>query len=133
MRSAVRALVSPTSESPKARWFVPLPARRSLAARRSLMYTSGPTAVLTPFVFVGNNEYQLSGLELGGRKKLDVGRLHVCLAPGMSRRRVVGMIIVAIFGDVSRLEGFESLTACEVTLDASTARLRVSRWRGHHA
>ena len=80
----------------------------------------------TPFVFVGNNEYHLSGLELGGRKQLDVGRLHVCMAPGMPRRRVVGMIVVAIFADICRLEGFEAFTASEVTLNAGTARLRVS-------
>ena len=83
-------------------------------------------AVPTPFVFVGNNEYQLSGLELGGRTKLDVGRLHVCMAPGMPRRRVARMIVVAIFGDVCRLEGFESFTASEVTLDVGSARVRVS-------
>jgi diacylglycerol kinase family enzyme len=83
-------------------------------------------AVPTPFVFVGNNEYELSGLELGGRKNLEAGRLHVCMAPGMPRRRVARMIIVAIFGDICRLEGFESFTAAEVTLDAGTARLRVS-------
>jgi diacylglycerol kinase family enzyme len=83
-------------------------------------------AVPTPFVFVGNNEYQLSGLELGGRKKLDAGRLHVCMAPGMPRRRVARMIIVAIFADICRLEGFESFSASEVTLDGGTARLRVS-------
>jgi diacylglycerol kinase family enzyme len=83
-------------------------------------------AVPTPFVFVGNNEYQLSGLELGGRKKLDAGRLHVCMAPGMPRRRVARMIIVAIFADICRVEGFESFSASEVTLDSGTARLRVS-------
>jgi diacylglycerol kinase family enzyme len=83
-------------------------------------------AVSTPFIFVGNNEYQLSGLELGGRKKLDAGRLHVCMAPGMPRRRVARMIIVAIFADICRLEGFESFSASEVTLDSGTARLRVS-------
>ena len=83
-------------------------------------------SVPTPFVFVGNNEYELSGLELGGRKTLDAGRLHVCMAPGMPRRRVARMILVAIFGDICRLEGFESFTAGEVTLDAGTARVRVS-------
>jgi diacylglycerol kinase family enzyme len=82
--------------------------------------------VATPFVFVGNNEYQLSGMELGGRKRLDVGRLHVCMAPGMPRRRVARMIVVAIFGDLCRLEGFESFTASELTLDGGTARLRLS-------
>lgn len=74
-------------------------------------------AIRTPFVFVGNNEYQLSGLELGGRKRLDAGRLHVCMAPGMSRREVARMIIVAICGDLRRLEGFESFTTSELTLD----------------
>jgi diacylglycerol kinase family enzyme len=82
--------------------------------------------VATPFVFVGNNEYQLSGLELGGRKRLDLGRLHVCMAPGMPRRRVARMIAVAIFGDLDRLEGFESFTTSEVTLDGGTVRRRVS-------
>jgi len=82
--------------------------------------------VATPFVFVGNNEYQLSGMELGGRKRLDVGRLHVCMAPGMPRRRVARMIVVAIFGDLCRLEGFESFTASELTLEGGTARLRLS-------
>jgi diacylglycerol kinase family enzyme len=82
--------------------------------------------VRTPFVFIGNNEYQLSGLQLGGRKTLDAGRLHVCMARGMSRRRVAEMILVAIFGDISRLEGFESFTETELTLDAGIARVRVS-------
>jgi diacylglycerol kinase family enzyme len=82
--------------------------------------------VSTPFVFIGNNEYQLSGLQLGGRKTLDAGRLHVCMAPGMPRRRVAQMIVVAIFGDISRLEGFESFAASALTLDAGVARVRAS-------
>jgi len=83
-------------------------------------------AVRTPFVFIGNNEYELSGLELGGRATLDAGRLHVCMAPGMSRRRVAHMILVAIFRDVCRLEGFESLTAFQVVLHGGTPRMRAS-------
>ncbi len=82
--------------------------------------------VITPFVFVGNNEYQLSGLELGGRKTLAAGRLHVCMAPGMSRRGVARMIIVAVFGDVRTLDGFDTFTAPAVTLDAGVRRLQAS-------
>jgi diacylglycerol kinase family enzyme len=44
----------------------------------------------------------------------------------MPRRRVAEMILVAIFGDISRLEGFESFTETELTLDAGIARVRVS-------
>ena len=83
-------------------------------------------AIHTPFVFVGNNTYQLSGLELGGRKTLDEGRLHVCMAANMPRRDVARMILTAMFGDICRLEGFESFTAPELTLDGGVPRLRVS-------
>ena len=82
--------------------------------------------VRTPFVFVGNNEYQLSGLELGGRKDLAGGRLQVCMAPGMSRGGVARMIIAAVFGDVCTLEGFDSFTASAVGLDAGVVRLQAS-------
>lgn len=83
-------------------------------------------AARTPFVFIGNNEYHLSGLELGGRKALENGRLHVCMAPGMSRGGVARMILAAIFSDVCRLEGFESFTTDAVTLDTSVSRVRTS-------
>jgi diacylglycerol kinase family enzyme len=82
--------------------------------------------VRTPFVFVGNNEYQLSGLELGGRKDLAGGRLQVCMAPGMSRGGVARMIVAAVFGDVCTLEGFDSFTASAVGLDAGVVRLQAS-------
>ena len=86
----------------------------------------GKGKVRTPFVFVGNNQYQLSGLELGRRETLDGGRFHVCMAPGMSRGGVLRMIIAAVFGDVSTIEGFESFTAPSVTLDADVGRLEAS-------
>ena len=83
-------------------------------------------AARTPFVFVGNTEYHLSGLELGGRKALTGGQLHVCMAPGMNRRGVAWMILSAIFSDISRLEAFESFTTPDVTLDAGVPRARTS-------
>ena len=83
-------------------------------------------AARTPFVFVGNNEYQLSGFELGGRKALQGGRLHVCMAPGMNRGGVAWMILAAIFADVCRLQGFESFTTDAVTLDATVPLVRTS-------
>ena len=83
-------------------------------------------AARTPFVFVGNNEYHLSGLELGGRKTVDGGHLHVCLAPGMNRRGVAWMIASAIFTDVSRLAAFESFLTTAAKLDAGVLRVRTS-------
>lgn len=82
--------------------------------------------VATPFVFVGNNEYQLSGLELGGRKTLTGGRLHVCMAPGMSRGGVAKMIIAAVFGNVYTMERFESFLTPAVAIDAGNRPLEAS-------
>ena len=82
--------------------------------------------VRTPFVFVGNNEYQLSGLELGGRKNLAGDRLHVCMAPGMSRGGVARMIAAAVFGDVCNIDEFESSTTRAVALDAGVSRMDAS-------
>ena len=44
----------------------------------------------------------------------------------MSRRGVARMITAAVFGDVRKLDGFESFVTPAVTLDAGLARLQVS-------
>jgi diacylglycerol kinase family enzyme len=35
----------------------------------------------TPLLFIGNNRYTMQGLEIGGRTRLDSGRLWICLVP----------------------------------------------------
>jgi diacylglycerol kinase family enzyme len=100
--------------------------RRLRVEVRSAKGEVGSEVVRTPFVFVGNNEYQLSGLELGGRRDLTGGRLHVCMAPGMTRGGVARMIVQALFGVVCTIEGFESFSAPAVELDARVARLEAS-------
>jgi diacylglycerol kinase family enzyme len=100
--------------------------RRYRRLRVVLHAEAGPREARTPFVFVGNNEYQLSGFELGGRKHLAGGRLHVCMAPGMSRSGVARLIVTAMFANVCSLEGFESFTTGELSLDAGVPLIRAS-------
>jgi len=80
----------------------------------------------TPFVFVGNNEYELSGLEFGGRRRLTAGCLHVCMAPGMTRAGVARMIVAAVFGRIHTIDEFESFLATGFTLDARRRRRQVA-------
>ncbi len=82
--------------------------------------------VVTPFVFVGNNEYQLSGWELGGRRRLTDGRLHVCMAPGMSRGGVARLVVAAAFGRIHMIDGFESFLSSRVDVDVTMLRVQVS-------
>ena len=52
----------------------------------------------TPFVFVGNNKFEMSGLRLGTRDRLDGGRLWVCLAPEAGRLKLAVLAVLALVG-----------------------------------
>ena len=52
----------------------------------------------TPFIFVGNNPYETTGLDIGERRQLDTGKLWVCRAPGAERSALIGMAVRALFG-----------------------------------
>ncbi len=87
---------------------------------------AGRRVVETPFVFVGNNEYHLEGLELGARDRLNAGVLHLCLAPGMTRVGLARAIGAALLGRLGRVEGLESHLPQELSIEGSARALLVS-------
>jgi diacylglycerol kinase family enzyme len=82
--------------------------------------------VRTPFVFVGNNRYELTGLDFGSRAALDTGRLHVCMAPGLSAAGVLGVLGATLTGRLVSFAQFESLEPTALTIDARRPRLGVA-------
>ena len=80
----------------------------------------------TPFVFIGNNEYDIDGPRVGGRSRLDAGRLVVYRAPRVRARQLPALVARALVG--RRQAGdFEILPAAELWIDAGGARrLRVA-------
>ena len=80
----------------------------------------------TPFVFIGNNEYDIDGPRVGGRARLDEGRLMIYWAPRVRARDLPVLVAKALLG--RRQAGdFEILPAGEVWIDAGGARrLRVA-------
>jgi diacylglycerol kinase family enzyme len=50
----------------------------------------------TPFVFVGNNIYQVSGLNAGGRKELHNGVLQICTVSNPSRFALFRALALAV-------------------------------------
>jgi len=80
---------------------------------------------VTPFLFVGNNRYQTSGLEIGTRSTLDSGRLWVCTAPSHGRRNIVGVALRTLLGGDAdeELKAFETE---EIWVEPGTARVNVS-------
>jgi diacylglycerol kinase family enzyme len=80
----------------------------------------------TPFVFVGNNEYQLDGGPFGARPRLDRGVLHLCMAPGVGRMRFAGIVASALIGRLATGGQFESMCLPACAIRSVGARLLVS-------
>ena len=80
----------------------------------------------TPFLFVGNNEYVMEGMEAGSRKRMDGGRLYLYLAPGATRWHILLITVAALFRRVQQAEHFESLCVESFTVDRLSRRGHVS-------
>jgi diacylglycerol kinase family enzyme len=76
----------------------------------------------TPFVFVGNNEYELDGIHLGRRARLDGGRLFTYLAPRVRARQLPMLLARAFLGRAKRSGEFEIASAAELWIDTPNAR-----------
>jgi diacylglycerol kinase family enzyme len=89
---------------------------------------------LTPFVFVGNNRYQLEGLRMGSRERIDRGELCLCAARKMSRAGLLQMIARGLLGGLRDSGDLDVVCARElwvntrrfvdVALDGEIVRLR---------
>ncbi|HEY6065842.1 MAG TPA: diacylglycerol kinase family protein [Thermoanaerobaculia bacterium] len=80
----------------------------------------------TPFVFIGNNFYEMEGFDVGTRSRLDRGELSVYLAPGARPRDLVFFAIRALLGLLRRTSGFEVLRTSELTIRPRANPVRVA-------
>ena len=81
----------------------------------------------TPFVMVGNNEYDATGLRLAGRSHLDTGRLFAYVAPQSRVRDLPKAIALESFGRLihrgPRISAqFQMISASELWIDADGPR-----------
>lgn len=82
--------------------------------------------VRTPFLFVGNNEYQIDGIRMGGRTRLDRGRLFACLAPRVHTRDLPKLFARAVLGRAGP-DALESFTTSELHVETlESRRIRVA-------
>ena len=75
----------------------------------------------TPFLFVGNNEYQGEGIHLGARLRLDGGRLHAYFAPPVRTRDLPKLLAYALLGYARQEHALESISAEELWVDTPSA------------
>jgi diacylglycerol kinase family enzyme len=80
---------------------------------------------VTPFLFVGNNRYEIAGLEIGTRCSLISGRLWVCMSPRTGRQNLLHLALSALTGRATddELNAFE---VEEISVEPGTPRINVS-------
>ena len=80
----------------------------------------------TPFVFVGNNEYLMERLNIGGRERLDRGLLSLYVTNRTGRWGLIRLALRALLGRLREEKDFLALLTGEVEIETRHKRLRVA-------
>jgi diacylglycerol kinase family enzyme len=80
----------------------------------------------SPFVFVGNNHYNMHLLNLGSRDYLDKGELCLYLANRVGRFGVFQLSLKALLGRLNQDKDFRIESAKEIWIETKKRRLRVA-------
>jgi len=80
----------------------------------------------TPFVFIGNNEYQMQGFNIGERARIDGGALSVYVAQRPSRFGLLKLALRALFGRLRQSREFHVFQAGDMVIETRHHRLRVA-------
>lgn len=80
----------------------------------------------TPFVFVGNNVYQMEGFLIGLRPRLDEGMLSVYLSHRRGRLGLLFLALRALLGRLLQARDFEAGTVSHLRIDSRHTRLLVA-------
>lgn len=82
--------------------------------------------VKTPFVFVGNNDYEMDFFNIGRRTKLDDGKLSVYFLHRSGRKGLFLLVLRTIFGRLRQTHDFEEINIEEITFETKKKRLLVA-------
>ena len=80
----------------------------------------------TPFVFVGNNEYEMERLNIGTRERLDEGVLSLYVTNRTSRWGLVRLALRALVGRLRQEKDFMALLTNEAKIETRHSRLRAA-------
>jgi diacylglycerol kinase family enzyme len=92
----------------------------------TLRLNGGSIRLRTPFVFVGNNAYEISFLSLGRRQALDGGELSVYVARHGTRLGLLRLALLALLGRLEQDRDFQSLALDSLEIETRRRALRVS-------
>ena len=80
----------------------------------------------TPFVFVGNNEYEMDMYNIGRRPSLDEGKLSLYFLHRQGRAGLLMLLWKTLTGGLKQWKDFEAVETEHVTIRARRKRIRVA-------
>lgn len=79
-----------------------------------------------PIVFIGNNEYVMSGFNMGARARLDGGLLSVHVPHDLGPWELLAIPLKALFGRLRHVRNFDVFQAAEILVETRRKRLAVA-------
>jgi diacylglycerol kinase family enzyme len=80
----------------------------------------------TPFVFVGNNRYEMRAFATGARDRLDGGELCVYFAHRTGRFGMLRLVLRSLIGRLDQAADFETLCLQSATIETPKKTLRIA-------
>lgn len=107
-------------------WALMSVSRRYPVVRVDLDFEARREPVRSPFLFVGNNRYDLGLFQLGARKRLDRGELCVYFSNDSNRREIARMLWRSAIGKLSQDQDFRMVHPRRITVRSARRRIRVA-------
>jgi diacylglycerol kinase family enzyme len=80
----------------------------------------------SPFIFIGNNEYEMENFDIGTRSCIDKGQLSLYIAHRTGRLGLVRLALRALFGGLRNEDDFDAFCTKEIWIETRRSRLRVA-------
>jgi diacylglycerol kinase family enzyme len=80
----------------------------------------------TPVVFIGNNQYEMKGFEIGSRRLLDGGKLAIYVAHQDRPATLIRMGVEAVLGRLHRGVDFDFLSTENLQIEATRSTIQVA-------
>jgi diacylglycerol kinase family enzyme len=100
--------------------------RRFPFMRLRMAIGASTAEVRTPFLFIGNNAYEINGPQLGARRTLQGGVLSVHYAPRASRLRLMALALRALAGRLQPSSVFRAVEARALRVESEHRTLRLA-------
>jgi len=80
----------------------------------------------TSFLFIGNNQYEIAGFNLGSRTCINAGKLGLYLSHRTGRLGLFRLALHALFGRVDQAKDFDAFCVTEARIETKKSRLLVA-------